>query len=132
MTQEQEDEFTRELNKMISNTGPSASASASSTSALGSGTVIAKKGLLDVQVPFVKRIVRKVEEDDEEGVEKVETGMRFTLLTKKGKSQVCSLYNSLVNHSCETDVNFILTESIVGNTTGLVDCDSYVGETSRG
>ncbi|KAI5477244.1 regulator of nonsense transcripts 2 [Pseudohyphozyma bogoriensis] len=73
MTQEEEDDFSRELAKMMVNAGESRKAPER------------KPAILDVGVPFVKRVKRAEMEDDE--VEAAGAGMKFTLLTKKGNKQ---------------------------------------------
>lgn len=83
ITADEEDEFNRELAKMMSGTGEVRKASDR------------KPALLDVGVPFVKRTARGgtgrlLHEEAEEGLEgeeQVPKGMRFTLLTKKGSKQ---------------------------------------------
>jgi hypothetical protein len=84
---------------MISNSTPNAPSSSStavpSTSTTMAGKHVSSK-LMDVSVPLRKRNWAKEEEEERErareeeeaGGEKVQRGMKFTLLTKRGKSQV--------------------------------------------
>lgn len=87
ITQEQEEEFNRELAKMMANTGGEIRKAPER-----------KTGLLDVGVPFVRksnsgsssRFARgEVDEEVIEG-ESEKKGMMFTLLTKKGNKQQVS------------------------------------------
>lgn len=73
ITEEEEDEFNRELAKMLANTGEARK------------TVERK---LDLSVPFVKRDRSRTEE--QEGVGREGRGMTFMLLTKKGSKQQVS------------------------------------------
>ncbi|GAA6010941.1 hypothetical protein JCM10207_004002 [Rhodosporidiobolus poonsookiae] len=77
MTQEEEDDFARELAKMM-------------VSSSGEARKVAERKpvQLDVGIPLIKRnarVVREEEEEDQEGERK--RGMQFTLLTKKGNKQ---------------------------------------------
>lgn len=73
ITEEEEDEFNRELAKMLANTGEARKA-------------VERK--LDLSVPYVKRDRTRTAEE-EEGEDKEGRGMKFMLLTKKGsKHQV--------------------------------------------
>lgn len=75
ITEEEEEEFNRELAKMLANTGEPRK------------VVERKSGLLDVGVPLARRKQRVVEGEEE--VEEMSTskGLMFTLLTKSGNKQ---------------------------------------------
>ncbi|SGZ02313.1 BQ5605_C033g11201 [Microbotryum silenes-dioicae] len=82
MTEEQEDEFTRDLAKMMAGTGGSA----------GGGTEVRNKPVLfDVGVPFARKTAPRggrIEEDEDiDREEATPKGITFTLLTKKGNKQ---------------------------------------------
>lgn len=82
ITQEEEDEFNRELAKMMAGAGEVRKTSER------------KPALMDVGVPFVKKArggTGRLQHDEEdelvEGEEQAQKGMKFTLLTKKGSKQ---------------------------------------------
>ncbi|KAK4701878.1 regulator of nonsense transcripts 2, partial [Phenoliferia sp. Uapishka_3] len=75
ITQEEEDEFTRELAKMLSSTGEPRKATER------------KPVALDFAVPLVKRQRMRSYNDEDEEVEEAGKVMSFTLLTKKGSKQ---------------------------------------------
>lgn len=75
ITQEEEDEFTRELAKMMASTGEPRKQTER------------KPVALDFGVPLVKRQRAKSYNDDEDEPEEAGKVMSFTLLTKKGSKQ---------------------------------------------
>ncbi|SCV73578.1 BQ2448_7504 [Microbotryum intermedium] len=82
MTEEEENEFSRDLAKMMAGTGGSA----------GGGVEVRNKpALFDVGVPFVRKTAPRggrIDDDEEtDGEDLRPKGMRFTLLTKKGNKQ---------------------------------------------
>ncbi|SCZ95077.1 BZ3500_MvSof-1268-A1-R1_Chr11-3g03587 [Microbotryum saponariae] len=82
MTEEEKDEFTRDLAKMMAGTGGSAG---------GGAEVRNKPVLFDVGVPFVRKTAPRggrIEEDEDiDREEATPKGITFTLLTKKGNKQ---------------------------------------------
>lgn len=92
MTQDEEDEFNRELAKMLSGAGETRK------------TVERKGGLADLGVPLLRR-TKPVAEEDEivdgvEGQPSAPRGMTFTLLTKKGAKQQVSVGSREDRRSC--------------------------------
>lgn len=78
MTQDEEDEFNRELAKMLAGAGESRKPTER------------KGGLADVGVPMLRRQKQAEGEEIAEGADGQATaprGMKFTLLTKKGAKQ---------------------------------------------
>jgi regulator of nonsense transcripts 2 len=81
MTEDQEDEFNRELAKMMANVGEA-------------GRKAPERKQLDVAVPLVRKAGATssgvVEDDMEDVAHESDKGMRFTMLTKKGNKQQVS------------------------------------------
>lgn len=76
MTAEEEDEFSRELAKMMVTSGSDAR------------KAVDRKALADLTVPFVRKNVPTSQMYDAEPSDDVpSSGMKFTLLTKKGTKQ---------------------------------------------
>ena len=79
MTQDEEDDFTRELAKMMVSTAETRK-------------VPERKPVsLDVGLPMIRRNRQEVEEDLDGEEQPQKKGMQFTLLTKKGNKQQVSL-----------------------------------------
>lgn len=77
ITQEEEDEFNRELAKMMINSGGD-----------NRKAPDRKPALMDVGVPVLRRTKRGwIEAEEEERKKECEGGLTFTLLTKKGTKQ---------------------------------------------
>lgn len=88
MTQDEEDEFARELAKMMVSNNENRK-------------VAERKPVsLDVGLPLIRRSRQETEEDVDGDEVPQKKGMQFTLLTKKGnKQQVCLLFYSFPSSS---------------------------------
>lgn len=93
MTQDEEDDFTRELAKMMVSTAETRK-------------VPERKPVsLDVGLPMIRRNRLEVEEDLDGEEHPQKKGMQFTLLTKKGNKQQVSLVSIDSPHS-SADLSF--------------------------